>query len=97
MHVATAPLRVPDNEKLNGVGHACFFFCLVPQTVVVSHNNQVRVHRRGSSHSGADEYPRGKKHKPKVVQAYITADAIHAYARNIQKVKWESATSTTHP
>ena len=25
----------------------------------------------------------GKKHKPKVVYAYITADAIHAYTRNI--------------
>ena len=29
----------------------------------------------------------GKKHKPKVVHAYITADASHASARNIHKVK----------
>ena len=29
----------------------------------------------------------GKKHKPKVVHAYITADAINASGRSIQKVK----------
>ena len=29
----------------------------------------------------------GRKHKPKVVHAYITAEAIHASARNILKVK----------
>ena len=32
--------------------------------------------------TGAEEYPR-EKHKPKVVHAYIIADAIHASTRNI--------------
>ena len=46
--------------------------------------NQVRGHRTGSSYSGAEEYPREKNtKKPKVVHAYITADAIHAPARHI--------------
>ena len=34
-------------------------------------------------HSGAEEYPREKHTQPKVVHAYITADAIHASARII--------------
>ena len=34
----------------------------------------------------AEEYPREKHKQPKVVHAYITADAIHASTRNI-KVK----------
>ena len=46
-------------------------------------HNQVRGHRTGSSHSGAEEYPREKHTQPKVVHAYITADAIHASTRNI--------------
>ena len=51
-------------------------------------HNQVRGHRTGSSHSGAEEYPRDKTQtKPKVVHAYIIADAIHASARKIIKVK----------
>ena len=29
----------------------------------------------------------GQKHKPKLVHAYITAEVIHASARNIEKVK----------
>ena len=33
--------------------------------------------------SGAEEYPREKHTQPKVVHAYITADAIHASTRNI--------------
>ena len=35
------------------------------------------------SHSGAEEYPRGKRTQPKAVHAHITADAIHASTRNI--------------
>ena len=31
--------------------------------------------------------PQGKHKQPKVVHAYITADAIHASARNMLKVK----------
>ena len=46
-------------------------------------HNQVRGHRTGSSHSGAEENPREKHKQPKVVHAYITADAIHASTRNI--------------
>ena len=34
-------------------------------------HNQVRGHRTGSSHSGAEEYPREKQKQPKVVHAYI--------------------------
>ena len=45
-------------------------------------HNQVRGHRTDSSHSGAEEYPRGKT-QTKVVHAYFTADAIHASTRNI--------------
>ena len=50
-----------------------------------SHINSqnVRGRRTGSSHSGAEEYPREKHTQPKVVHAYITADAIHASTRNI--------------
>ena len=48
----------------------------------INSHNRVRGHRTGSSHSGAEEYPR-EKHKPRVVHAYITADAIHASTRNI--------------
>ena len=36
----------------------------------------------------------GRKHKPKVVHAYITADAIHAPTRNMYKVK--SGVNTYH-
>ena len=47
--------------------------------VVVVLIYQVRGHRTGSSHSGAEEYPREKHtNKPKVMHAYVTADAIHA-------------------
>ena len=47
-------------------------------------HNQVRGHRAGSSHSGAEEYPREKTQtKSNVVHAYITADAFHASARNM--------------
>ena len=49
----------------------------------INSHNQVRGHRAGSSHSGAEEYPREKHTHPKVVNAYITADAIHASTRNI--------------
>ena len=49
----------------------------------INSHNQVRGHRTGSSHSGAEEYPREKHTQPKVVHAYITADAIHASPRNI--------------
>ena len=51
-------------------------------------HNQVRGHRTGSSRSGAEEHPREKtQNKPKVVHAYIIADAIHASSRKIQKVE----------
>ena len=49
----------------------------------INSHNQVRGHRTGSSHSGAEEYPREKHKQSKVVHAYITADAIHASTRNI--------------
>ena len=32
---------------------------------------------------GAEEYPKENTNKPKVVHAYITADAIHSSTRNI--------------
>ena len=35
--------------------------------------------------SGAEECPREKHKQPKVVHAYITADAIHASTRNMKK------------
>ena len=47
----------------------------------INSHNQVRGHRTGSSHSGAEAYPREKHTQPKVVHAYITADAIHASTR----------------
>ena len=53
-------------------GHCC---CCCSH---INSHNQVRGHRTGSSHSGAEEYPREKHTQPKVVHAYITADAIHA-------------------
>ena len=49
----------------------------------INSHDQVRGHRTGSSHSGAEEYPREKHKQPKVVHAYITADAIHASTRHI--------------
>ena len=49
----------------------------------INSHNQVRGHRTGSSHSGAEEYPRENTSKSKVVHTYITADAIHASTRNI--------------
>ena len=49
----------------------------------INSHNQVRGHKTGSSHSGAEDYPREKHTQPKVVHAYITADAIHASTRNI--------------
>ena len=51
----------------------------------INSHNQVRGYRTGSSHSGALELRNtpGKKHKPKMVHAYVTADAIHASTRNI--------------
>ena len=42
----------------------------------INSHNQVRGHRTDSSHSGAEEYPREKHTQPKVVHAYITADAM---------------------
>ena len=56
----------------------------------INSHNQVRGHRTGSSHSGAEEYPREKHKQPKVVHAYITADVIHASTRNIKKGNRES-------
>ena len=68
--------------------HPCCCCC----SYINSHS-QVRGHRTGSSRSGAEEYPR-EKHKPKVVHAYITADAIHASTRNIYSgVKVKSGVS----
>ena len=58
----------------------------------INSHNQVRGHRTGSSHSGAEEYPREKHTKTKVVHAYITADAIHASTRNIRPVDPDSYT-----
>ena len=49
----------------------------------INSHNQVRGHRTGSSHSGAEEYPSEKHKQPRVVHAYITADAIHASTRNM--------------
>ena len=52
---------------------------VVVVVVVVLSHNQVRAHRTGSSHSGAEEYPREKHTQPKVVHGvYITADAINS-------------------
>ena len=42
----------------------------------INSHNQVRGHRIGSTHSGAQEYPREKHKQSKVLHAYITADAI---------------------
>ena len=42
----------------------------------INPHNQVRGHRTGSSHSGAEKCPREKHKQPKVVHAYITADAF---------------------
>ena len=52
--------------------------------VVILTHNQARGHSKGSSHSAAEEYLM-EKHKQKVVNAYITANAIHASTRNIQE------------
>ena len=57
-------------------------YMLLLMLLLFSHN-QVRGHRTGSSHFGAEEYPREKHKQPKVVHAYITADAIHASTRSI--------------
>ena len=66
-------------------GEVCCCCCCCSH---VNSHNQLCGHRTGSSHSGAEEYPREKNtNKPKVVHAYITADAFHASARNIYKVK----------
>ena len=52
--------------------------------LTLNSHNKVRGHRTDSSHSGAEEYPREKHiNKPKVVHAYVTADAIHASTRNM--------------
>ena len=53
MHMPTHPYQVP-------YGSCCSH---------INSHNQVRGHRTGSSHSGAEEYPR-EEHKPKVVHAY---------------------------
>ena len=50
----------------------------------INSRNQIRGHRTGFSHSGAEEYPREKHIQPKMVHAYTTADAIHASTRNIR-------------
>ena len=51
--------------------------------VVVFTLTRMYIHRTGSSQSVAGEYPKGNTNKPKVVHAYITADAIHASTKNI--------------
>ena len=53
----------------------------------INSHNQVRGHRTGSSHSGAEEYPRENHTQPKVVHTYITADAIHANTQKHIKAK----------
>ena len=50
----------------------------------INSHNQVRGYRTGSSHSGAEEYPREKHKQAKVVHAYTADDAIHASTRNIR-------------
>ena len=49
----------------------------------INSNNQVRGHRTGSSHSGAEEYPREKTQTKGGTRIYIRADAIHASTRKI--------------
>ena len=51
----------------------------------INSHNQVRGHRTGSSHSGAEEYPREKTHTTQggTRLVYITADAVRASTRNI--------------
>ena len=53
----------------------------------INSHDQVRGHRTGSTHSGAEEYPREqhKQTKGGTRIDYITADAIHACTRNIMK------------
>ena len=67
------------------VNPACPLRVVVVVVVLTSthSHNQVRGHRTGSRHSGAEEYPTKKHKQPKVVHAYVTADAIHASTRNI--------------
>ena len=63
----------------------------------INSHNEVRGHRTGSSHSGAEEYP-GEEHKqPTMVHAYITFDAIHASTRNISKWNRESVYDVPGP
>ena len=62
--------------------------CMQLSCCICSHinsHNQVRGHKTGSSHSGGEKYPSGKHKQPKVVHAYIAADAIHASTRNVKK------------
>ena len=73
-----------DQEGARGeTGGAAQFVRVLLLFSHINSHNQVRGHRTGSSHSGAEEYPREKNTQPKVVHAYITADAIHASTRNI--------------
>ena len=61
----------------------CFCCCFCCCCYHINSHNQVRGHKTCSSHSGVEEYPRETNtSKPKVVQAYITAETIHASAKN---------------
>ena len=54
--------------------------------LLVSHfnsQNDIRGHKTGSSHYEAKEYLREKHNQPKVLHAYITADATHAFTKNV--------------
>ena len=49
----------------------------------INSHNQVRGHRTGASHSGAEGYTLGKnKNKPKLVRVCIMAEASHMSAKN---------------
>ena len=59
----------------------------------INSHNQVRGQRTGSSHSGVEEYPRKKTQtKPKVLHAYIVAEAIHPCLRE-KNIKVKSGVS----
>ena len=75
-------LVVIDVERLEGE--------VMPLCCCCSHfnsHNQARGHRTGSSHSRAEEYPSENHKQPKMVHAYITADAVHASTRNMYNLK----------
>ena len=60
----------------------------------INSHNQVRGHRTGSSHSGTEEYPREKHTQPKVVHAYITADAVCCRRCVCESLLWVMVTCT---